>query len=39
MKGDTEDASSINVLDKIAKVKQYFLKVDKEFHPEKYEKA
>ena len=35
MKGDEDN--KLSVIDKIQKVKGYFLKVDKEFHPEKYE--
>ena len=29
---------SLSVMDQLQKVKSYFIKVDKEFHPEKYEK-
>ena len=37
MSSDTSNDTQYNVMDQIQKIKQYFMKVDKEFHPEKYE--
>ena len=37
MSSDSSLDTQCSVMDQIQRVKQYFIKVDKEFHPEKYE--